>query len=228
MAETRLIFDEKIVLSFSERVGATTGLGNQPRDPDVQAITLVSSHVRQKLSELHGVLLMVPNRLTNEAVCRQLVEQLNFYSTGELLSFRARYPNTPLRLTYIYDSRSGEELATIKKDLRPRFFSKPDCTELISHFDFNLSHDLLNLLSINRAMGGPWLVAADPGRQRAVVFDLSRYKAEELSGAIDLWIEILQNSDRWRRAKFFEENFADLLTRIEPIKLIYLPDSFFN
>jgi hypothetical protein len=215
-------------LSFNQE-GITTGLGNGPPDPEVvQALRLVSAQNRRRISEVHGVLLMMPNRIMNEAFCQALVSNLNFFDDGLLLSFQAKYPRASLRLTYLYDSRKTEELTVIERNQRPHFFSRTDCPELVSNFDFDLSYNLLNLLKINRERDGPWLVAVDPARRRAVVFDLSRYKADELSSAIDLWTEVLQNPNRWRRTKFFEESFVDLVIRNDPIRVIQLPDSFLS
>ena len=192
--------------------------------PVIQALRLVSSERRVRLSEVHGILLMLQEGRLNHAACEALVSHLNFYDDRRLLSFQFRNSQSLLRLTYMYDGRLRDQLAAVQ---RPPTLSRSDCPELVSNFDFSLSHSLAELLSLRRG-GGPWLVAVDPPNKRAAVLDLGKYQSHQFLEAMELWTEILQDPARWRRSKFFEENFADLITRNEPLQLIRLPEGFLD
>jgi hypothetical protein len=137
MAMTQEI--QVVEVGHAQEGGLTT-----PGDDVVQALGLVSSSAQIRTPELHGVLLMLPTGKYNQAVCAALVQNLTFYDDKRLLAYQGRYPDTSVRFTYIYDGRSEQELKSIE---RPPHFSRPDCPEIVSNFDFDLSYYLTGLFT---------------------------------------------------------------------------------
>jgi hypothetical protein len=207
-----------------------TAVGRRQQERIYQALKIQSSALRAQVmkvlkdnNEPYGLLIMSDGKPLNQSFCEALVDNLQFVSE-ELRSALVEFvPNAKFRDTYLFDKRSPEELAAIR---RPSQLSNQDCAEFLPNLDYGLMHLMALRLGIPMETGGPWLVAIDPTNRWAIIFDFSK-QTDDLAGALDQWTELLRDPKYWHEKEDGFINFMlQMLEQHPKMWSVRLPNDF--